>query len=548
MDNMHDYSVGDTQDPRSRPMPFCTAACNTNSLVAIGDENGGIRILESSHEKKPPFEEAYVSFSPHSNAIMDLAFSSDDLLLGTASGDQTGRIIDMRTQTTLSILGEHTSSVKQIAFQPGNDNIVATCARNAVVGIWDLRCHGDKPRMSLAFPQSDVSSEGTEPRYGRMVNSIIGSDTADHGGNHKIPATPTARSKSSVTCLSFLSADRPHYFMTATDSTAQISLWDLRQRRRAARSGHTSLPLATTAPLSSHLKNRHYGISSLGLNTDSSRLYSVCKDNTVYVYSMSQLVLGSTPTTTNKQPAIPSTPSATPQRVNGQSFDISSGNPSAKPLYGLRHPSLHVTSFYVRAAIRHTHRSHNGAELLAVGSGDMCAMLFPTNENMLQSQVPDDCDAIPDTVHESLADVVPTEEVLPVPTGHRGTRRSTSGSGCRWSSRTWLARASDDCPIYSIGAPLVKAHKKEVTGLAWASGGELITIGDDHKVFRWRDGGKMDVPFRRQNVEEEICKKRVAARPATFLRRTGLRLQGIGGRRSECGWANVEWEWDHSDG
>jgi WD40 repeat protein len=69
-----------------------------NSLVAVGDEEGGIRLLDSAKDDKSGFSKAYLTFRPHMNAIMDLEFSSDDMLLATASGDQTAQVIDMATQ------------------------------------------------------------------------------------------------------------------------------------------------------------------------------------------------------------------------------------------------------------------------------------------------------------------------------------------------------------------------------------------------------------------------------------------------------------------
>ncbi len=121
-------------------LPFCTASCNTNSLVAIGDESGCIRVLDSSPAFA--FGTSHVEFRPHHNAIMDLAFSSDDYKLATASGDQTSRIVDMHTQTTVRILSGHTSSVKQIHFSPTDPgcNVLTTSSRDGSVQ-WGPRFH-----------------------------------------------------------------------------------------------------------------------------------------------------------------------------------------------------------------------------------------------------------------------------------------------------------------------------------------------------------------------------------------------------------------------
>ena len=112
---------------------------------------------------------------------MDLAFSSDDFLLATASGDQTARIIDMRTQQTTHVLSGHTASVKQVRFQPGNEHVLATCSRDGSIQLWDMRCRGSnsilqEPRASFqssppAWSEDTVSHKVT---HASMYNSIYG--------------------------------------------------------------------------------------------------------------------------------------------------------------------------------------------------------------------------------------------------------------------------------------------------------------------------------------------------------------------------------------
>ncbi|KAN0071024.1 hypothetical protein V8E54_011189 [Elaphomyces granulatus] len=103
-------------------LPFCTASCNTNSLIAVGDEEGGVGLLDSAKGDKKGFSRAYLSFRLHLNAIMDLEFSSDDKLLATASGDQTTLVLDLATQKPVYCLSNHVSSVKRVRFQPASNN------------------------------------------------------------------------------------------------------------------------------------------------------------------------------------------------------------------------------------------------------------------------------------------------------------------------------------------------------------------------------------------------------------------------------------------
>lgn len=143
-------------------LPFCTVSCNTNSLIAVGEEEGGVRLIDTS--PLSDFSTTHVAFRPHSNAVMDIAFSSDDYMLASASGDQTGRIIDMHTQKTICILSGHRSSLKQVRFQPNDDNIITTSSRDGSVLVWDMRCgsKGSVSSLRTAFARN-VDNGDAEP-------------------------------------------------------------------------------------------------------------------------------------------------------------------------------------------------------------------------------------------------------------------------------------------------------------------------------------------------------------------------------------------------
>ncbi|KAL9096844.1 MAG: hypothetical protein Q9165_000808 [Trypethelium subeluteriae] len=134
--------------------------CSANSLVAFGDEEGSIRLIDSAKDCYEGFSRAHVTFRPHTNAIMDLAFSPDDLRLVTGSGDQTSTVIDMQTQRTIYTMAGHSSSVKQVTFQPGQDRIVATSGRDGSIRLWDTRCRERTPpqvHLRTSF-ESQISS------------------------------------------------------------------------------------------------------------------------------------------------------------------------------------------------------------------------------------------------------------------------------------------------------------------------------------------------------------------------------------------------------
>jgi len=271
----------------------------------------------------------------------------------------------------------------------------------------------------------------------------------------------------SVTSMSFLAQE--HLLVTGSEGDASIKLWDLRSLHSNKRK--TQTPLSQTMQPESHNQWRHFGTNSININTDGSRLYTLCKDNTVYAYSTAHLILGHAPELDCTDSARRLPPKETKEGLG--------------PLYGFRHPQLHATSFYVKSSIRPA--KDGKCEMLAVGSSDGCAILFPTDERYLPAQTPQ-----PSNVTEINAPRRP------------GLRRQNSGVG---------ARNDDKLPISTNGTALVRGHEREVGSLAWTSEGNLVTVGDDFLVRCWREDAN-------------------EARD--------LRMGGEGdGRRWHCGWADV---------
>ena len=467
-----------------------------NSLIAVGDEEGRVRLLESAKGGKPGFPKVYLSFRPHTNAIIDMAFTEDDSQLATASGDQTARVIDMPTQTTTSVLANHSASVKQVRFQPGsaNNSVLATSSRDGSIQVWDLRCKSTEGPVS----EIHIPLDPEQPRsritatYGCAIQSIYdahqpptntakGTNATVSDTAGKVDAVGPGRiGDVSVTSLSFLPQGKEHLLLTASEANACVKLWDIRAVHSTRRRG--PIPLAITQQPQSHSQWRHFGISSMNLSGDGTRLYTVCKDNTVYAYSTAHLMLGHAPEFSAEV--------SRPRRQQTTQEGLG-------PLYGFRHPQLHATSFYVKSALR---KEKDGrSELLAVGSSDGCAILFPTDERYLhlQKSADDSDDSVP----------MATSRARP------GHPRISSGLGIS-------SRGLDTVPISQNGTPLIRGHDREVGALAWSSEGELITVGDDFLVRCWREGA--DAKDLRTGGEQE-------------------------GRRWACGWADVEPMFDDDD-
>ncbi len=428
------------------------------------------------------------------------------MLLATASGDQNVQVIDMPTQRAIFTMAGHGSSVKQVRFQPGsNDKVVATSSRDGSIQIWDLRCTGfEGPvrdmRVSLEPSQSPAGGSQLPERIGwvRSVNSIYAAHATREsvlsaanalltsgGVATDAPSkseSPGRRGDVSVTALAFLPPGREHLLLTASEANASVKLWDLRTTH-CHRRGRAK-PLSSTRQPQSHDRHRHFGLNSLSLSGDGARLYTLCRDSTVYAYSTSHLILG-------HAPELSSTASR-PRRSGGLEKE------GLGPMYGFRHPQFHATTFYVKSSLRPAFDDRN--ELLSVGSSDGNAVLFPTDERYMTRQL-----------------ATFDENCMGLSTAPRSKRSplSRTGSGVGLSTRL-----EDAIPIYQRGTALVRGHSKEVTASTWTCEGSLVTVGDDFVARCWREG-----PDARD-----------------------LRIGGEkDGRRWGCGWAEVKGDWDDDD-
>ncbi|KAF2733592.1 WD repeat-containing protein-like protein [Polyplosphaeria fusca] len=488
-DQMAEFYSGpdDYHKLQQRGPPLCTASCNTTSLVAVGDESGHIHLLDA--DTAFDFIDPHISFKAHTNAIMDLDFSSDDSHMASGSGDQTAQILDVRTQQCLHVLAKHKSSVKQVRFQPGDDKIVATSSRDGCVQIWDLRCKGGSNNIhSVWGPDAPYVGSITTMRaahddYGSInVGPVNSKPLMDAVG---ISEAVSRRGEISVTALSFLPNGRQHLLLTASDASTRVKLWDI--RARYPRNG-PAVPIATTIQPDSHTRHRQWAINSLALSSDASRFYALSKDNTIYAYSTSHLILG-------VAPELSSSAASTPPKYSPK------GRQGLGPMYGFRHAKLHAGTFFVKASLRRA--SGDRPELLAVGSTTGCPVLFPTDEKFLLGKTQrqeEESDDLPQVLSEN---------------GSKPTLSRASSVSSRFPSSL-----TDTIPIYSHGTPLVEGHAKEVSSVCWAKNGTLVSISDDRRIRRWMEG-----PQARQ-----------------------LRVGGeTEGRRWGCGWAEASKDINEED-
>ncbi|KAM0286002.1 hypothetical protein ACHAQH_001191 [Verticillium albo-atrum] len=468
---------------RGHTIPFSLASCHTAPLTAVGDEEGFIRIFHTksvpAHVSEPT--KVRIGIQAHNNAIMDLAFSDDDLRLATACGDHSGKIMDVMSQSIAVELnhGQY-QAMRRVKFQPGqsNGNVLATSDRDGTIQIWDIRC-STSPAVSFTTggPRGPkIRDRDLPPSRTKPSNTLLEAHVRTVEGDTR---------GASVTALEWMPTGREHLLLSASEADSGIKLWDTRYI--TPWNNHVATPLSITAPPSSHAW-RPYGLTSMALSSDASRLYTVCKDSTVYAYSTAHLMLGSAPQLSRNPPR----------------QKLGSASPGLGPLYGFRHPALTVGSFYVRSALRTIGTGH-GPELLAVGSATSSAILFPTDERFLREKWDRESH---DPNHDWDA----------------GVKRVGSGPGGS-AART---------PIVSNGTQLADGHQREVTGISWSNEGKLVTISDDYTVRHWQEDACDGAGDRNEDVP----------RDARDLRTCG----GFGRKRWMAGWARTEeGDWDDDD-
>ncbi|KAL2396786.1 hypothetical protein ABEF93_002855 [Exophiala dermatitidis] len=475
---------------RLSALPFCAAGFKTVPLVAIGDEDGTVRIHDAEG-LNVPYKDIFMTMYPHDNAIMDMELSPDDSLLATASGDQTCRIIDMKQQQSTYTLRGHTGSLKRVQFQPGSgNNALATCSRDGSVCLWDLRCasrRGAWVQQNLSRePESFICQSADVNSVNQIRDAHTALDLLGRSKPTKRKQTPvSARSDFAVTSCAFISPSRSHLLATASENDAIIKLWDMRTSYKS-RSGRPT-PVSATLEPKSHENHRQFGVTSIAMSTDGSRLYSLCRDHTVYAYSTAHLVLGGAP---EMSPS-----SAHPFR---QSRNAGHG---LGPLYGFRHPSLRLASFYDKLAVRH--RTQDNTEIVATGTREECAILFPTDERYLNKKSkrwpPPGLSG--QSANRSRGPAAPP----------RLTRTASSAAVIarqqqQQPSPTTATEDSDgNCPIYYHGTALVNGHSKEVTAVAWTVNGNLITTADDYTSRCWRENAQ-EARALRLNADRDLSR------------------------------------------
>ena len=243
-------------------LPFALAFAPSPShshLLAVADEDGFLTLLNTRLPSQPSTSSpcpSRTSIPAHSNAVLDVAFSSTSHHLASASADQTVRLFDTHTHTLTSSYTHHTGSVKTLA--PSADpHVWASGSRDGTARVWDVR-GGDKGMVLQGVGGEMV---GKKRVRGRGMGTAL---------------TPSSHS---VTSLAFVG---PHLLLSSSSSCPTLLLHDLRYCPPVPLlSLHPPAPTRT-----SPTPHRLYGVSCIDYHEGRHAVVAAYTNHTLVVWGM----------------------------------------------------------------------------------------------------------------------------------------------------------------------------------------------------------------------------------------------------------------------
>ncbi|KZT58738.1 WD40 repeat-like protein [Calocera cornea HHB12733] len=228
-------------------------------LLATATEEGAVCLVSAESRGRWDPLPQWTTLTPHENAIFALAFSEDDKLLATASGDRTCVLTDVERQQTVVTLEGHTGSVRRVAWDPSNPQLLATAARDGSFRLWDARAPAGEA-CTL-----EVREAHALPPAGRKSRA--------RGAGRKCAGL----AKQSVTGLVY-APGREGCVITSGSADGVLKLWDVRSPFAPAELSPDPTPL--TSPT-----RRARGIITLAHSPSSSLLLALSASSTIHAYS-----------------------------------------------------------------------------------------------------------------------------------------------------------------------------------------------------------------------------------------------------------------------
>lgn len=211
--------------------------CRYKKLLAIGDENGYISILDTKKKLTGMLSDRgstlrpLAQWRPHTNALFDLKWAHEDLWMYSASGDMTIGQWDTGYASRIATLGGHEASVKALAVAPSNTHVLASGGRDGHLMLWDVRV-----KESCGFEGMDGDPRALRPV---MVKQDAHKLTK-HGRARRRGKNPRMTSKGSVTSLCFL-PENSEFILASGGTDGCLKLWDVRYLASPAQQNELSV-------------------------------------------------------------------------------------------------------------------------------------------------------------------------------------------------------------------------------------------------------------------------------------------------------------------
>ncbi|KAK9478168.1 WD40-repeat-containing domain protein [Lipomyces japonicus] len=249
------YNIQNVQRPST---PFAITSCRNAPVSVVGDESGVIHFIDT---ERPTISKPIMKLQCHDNAIFDMNFSQDDMLLATGSGDQSARVFDVQAQKCVAVLDPYdNNSVKQVRFFAGSNSCLAVSTRNGTVALFDMRCSSTE---SGKFPVASIAKAHNEK--GRKSKGMAGK---------------------SVTCLEILDNDN-NTLLTAGEANGIVKVWDVRKM--------SSMRQYVAPVFQSSSSESASGITSMAIDRAGSRLWVLSRNSNLYSYGLGGTALACEP-------------------------------------------------------------------------------------------------------------------------------------------------------------------------------------------------------------------------------------------------------------
>ncbi|KAI8062393.1 WD40-repeat-containing domain protein [Gongronella butleri] len=255
----------------------------SGDLLAVSDEEGRVSLIRTDKTNSPADSEFHCTFYAHADATTDVKWSPDDLMLLTSGGDYMVRLFDVETQKCHAAFAGHMGVIRNANWHPTNRHLIVSASRSGEFNLWDTRCRQLGQSTDEQYQNHAVNFQefGEYPVYG-AVRSVSdahvekpkgGQGRAKGKNKEKIGAPRT------VTCALFFGQDEDKV-LTSGSLDGMIKLWDCRMGRSPHMIEYIEFKDAKGTPK---------GISNMKLDHSGSRLFSVCRDDTIYMHYLVDL-------------------------------------------------------------------------------------------------------------------------------------------------------------------------------------------------------------------------------------------------------------------